>query len=395
MPGYSRAMNAASRAGLASLAVSYFVLGTGSLAIVGLLDPMAADFGVHPADVAQLVTVFAVTFAIAATGLQVIVGRLPRRSLLLGGLATMSAGALGSALAPSLGWAVAARVVMALGAAAVGPMASALGAGMVPKQEQARALSLVFGGLIVATVLGVPLATWAGHVLSWRGVFVVLALMGLACIPAAATFVRDRSPGTSVGLATLGGLLARRSVGLGLLLTLLQSAAQFATYALVAVLLTERFGVTPQWLSLSLLLFGLGGILGNWLGGTLGDRAPPRRLIAVSIGGMTLTFVLLGFAPRVAPLAIVLLGCWAVLAMLFQAPQQKRLMGLAPGFGTVVLAANSSALYLGMSLGTLCATQAYRSWGSGSLPLVSAALMGIAATALRLSEPRGVAAPAT
>ena len=63
-------MNGAARAGLASLAVSYFVLGTGSLAIVGLLDPMAVDFGVHPADVAQLVTVFAVTFAIAATGLQ-------------------------------------------------------------------------------------------------------------------------------------------------------------------------------------------------------------------------------------------------------------------------------------------------------------------------------------
>jgi DHA1 family inner membrane transport protein len=381
-------MNGAARAGLASLAVSYFVLGTGSLAIVGLLDPMAGDFGVHPADVAQLVTVFAVTFAIAATGLQVVVGRLPRRSLLLWGLVTMSAGALGSALAPSLGWAVVARVVMALGSAAVGPMASALGAGMVPQREQARALSLVFGGLIVATVLGVPLASWVGHVLSWRGVFIVLALMGLACVPAAAVFVRDRSPGQSVGLATLGGLLAQRRIGLGLLLTLLQSAAQFATYALVAVLLTERFGVTPEWLSISLLLFGLGGILGNWLGGRLGDRAPPLRLIAISIGGMTTTFLLLVLAPRIAAIAILLLACWAVLAMLFQAPQQKRLMGLAPGFGVVVLAANSSALYLGMSLGTLIATQTYRSWGSAALPVVSAVLMIVAASALFLSEPR-------
>ena len=81
------------------------------------------------------------------------------------------AGALGAALAPTLATAVAARVVMALGAAVLGPMASALAAHMVPPAQQVRALSFVFGGLIFSTVLGVPLATWAGHALSWQGVF--------------------------------------------------------------------------------------------------------------------------------------------------------------------------------------------------------------------------------
>ena len=117
--------------GLWSLSLAYFTMGTSSIAVVGLVHPIAAVLGVSKPDVAVLITVFAITFALAAPLLQVAAGSLPRRTLLLCGLVVLGTGCLLSALAPTYAGVVAARVLMALGAAAVGPVASGLGAGLV------------------------------------------------------------------------------------------------------------------------------------------------------------------------------------------------------------------------------------------------------------------------
>ena len=143
-------------AALWALALAYFTMGTSSIAVVGLVSNMAADLRVSKPDVAVLITVFAITFALAAPLLQVAAGSLARRTLLLGGLVVMAAGCALSALAPTYGGVVAARVLMALGAAAVGPVASSLGAGLVPPERQGQALAVVFGGMTLASVLGLP-----------------------------------------------------------------------------------------------------------------------------------------------------------------------------------------------------------------------------------------------
>jgi DHA1 family inner membrane transport protein len=381
------------RAGLVVLAVAYFTLGTGSLAVVGLLEPMARAFDVHAADVAQLVTVFAATFAVAAPTFQIAFSRWPRRSILLWGLALLGIGSLAAGLAPTFRWAILARVVMAIGAAAVGPMASTLAATMVAAEEQARALSFVFGGLIFSTVLGVPLATWAGHVLSWQGVFITLAALALACIPAAARFVTDRSAGQPVAARSITSLLGRPPIAWSVLATALQSAAQFASYTLIAVLLTVRYALAPAHVSVALLLFGIGGVSGNLLGGRLGDRVRPILLLTLALAGMGATFIALALAPRNPVAGVALLVAWAVLAMLFQAPQQKRLLALAPGFAGLVLALNSAAMYLGMSLGSWIGAGTFRRWGVEALPVASVFLMAVAMMALGLSRraPEGAA----
>lgn len=381
------------RPGLLTLACAYFALGTGSLAVVGLLEPMAASFRTSAAAVAQLVSVFALTFAIAAPTFQVAFSTWSRRRLLLLGLAVFAAGAVGAGLATTLGWAILTRVVMALGAAAVGPMASALAASMVPVELQARSLSLVFGGLIFSTVLGVPLATWAGHALSWRGVFLALAALAVACIPATLRFVRDLGPGARIDVGALFGLFRERSTAWALAATLVQTTSQFTSYALVAVLLASRYGVAPSSISIALLLFGVGGVFGNWLGGRLGDLVAPIRLVWVSVAGMAVAFVALSLVPRDPVAGMALFVAWAVLSMLFQAPQQKRLLALAPRVKGLVLAMNSSAIYLGMSIGSVFGSFAFSAWGVDSLPWASAALMVLAAMTLWRSQ-RRVAAEA-
>jgi DHA1 family inner membrane transport protein len=375
------------RASLSVLAIAYFALGTGSLAVVGLLEPMAKTWDVDTADVARLVTVFALTFAFAAPCFQVVFSNWPRRALLLFGLAVSGAGAIGAAFAPTLGWAIVTRIVMALGGAAVGPMASALAAHLVPPHQQVRALSFVFGGLIFSTVLGVPLATWAGHVLGWQGVFVTLGSLSLLCIPATLRFIHDRSAGAPVRVAELLGTLADPPTAWSVMTTLLQMAGQFVSYTLIALLLTERYGLATGHISLALLMFGIGGVSGNWLGGRLGDRGSALRIVWIAVGGLVVVFVAMSLVPRSPAAGLALLVAWAVLAMLFQAPQQKRLLGFAPGMGGLVLALNSSATYVGVSIGSYVSTQAWRTWGTASLPVVSAAFLAAAAGTLFFSRP--------
>ena len=150
---------------LIALGVAYFILGTGSLAVVGLVQPMALSLDVTPAAVANLVTAFALAFAVTAPLAQVLFGRHPRRTLLLTGLAIMSLAALAGALATTYWVLLVSRVVAGAGAALVGPMASAIGAGLVPPERQGRALAIVFGGMTLAVVLAVPMAAWLGVLL--------------------------------------------------------------------------------------------------------------------------------------------------------------------------------------------------------------------------------------
>jgi DHA1 family inner membrane transport protein len=371
---------------LFALAMAYFATGTGSLAIIGLLPPMARDLNVSPAAVAQLVTVFALTFAVAAPALQILLGRLPRRRLLLGSLLLMGAGSLLSAAAPNYATLVAARIVMAIGAAGVGPVASALGATLVAPAQQGRALATVFGGLTVATVVGVPLAAWVGSFMDWRWAFAGLGILTAAVAGVVAWLIRDRSAAPPVTLGNFLHVFRSAPGAWALAATLLQMAAQFATYTLVAPVLTERFHLTPQLVSAALLLFGVAGVVGNTLAGKLGDSIGAVRTLWLALVGMGLVFASLYVVPQTPAVGLALISVWAVLGLMFQAPQQQRLIMLDPPMRGLLLAMNASALYLGMSAGSLVGSQAYARSGTVYLPLISLGFVALALGAMGLSR---------
>jgi DHA1 family inner membrane transport protein len=170
------------------------------------------------------------------------------------------------------------------------------------------------------------------------------------------------------------------------LTTLLQIGGQFVTYTLIALVLAERYALAPQYVSVALLVFGVSGVSGNWLGGRWGDRGSPLRIVWLAVAGLTVVFMAMALVPRSPVAGLVLLAAWGVLAMLFQAPQQKRLLQFAPGMGGLVLALNSSATYLGVSIGSFSSTHAWRAWGTSSLPVVSAVFLAGAALALFFSQ---------
>ena len=272
--------------GLWSLSLAYFSMGTSSISVVGLVNNMAADLGVSKPDVAVLITVFALTFALAAPLLQVAAGKLPRRTLLLGGLTVMATGCLLSAIAPSYAGVVAARVLMALGAAAVGPVASGLGAGLVPPERQGHALAVVFGGMTLASVLGLPLTAWLGTMLGWRWMFGGLAGISLLTALTIALLVSDRRAAPSTSLASFGQVFRQPAATWSVVMSVFHMAAQFSLFALVAPFLQERFAVSAGQLSIALLVGGLSGVIGNLLAGRFGDRLGAPRSVQISVIGM-------------------------------------------------------------------------------------------------------------
>lgn len=386
---------AATRLGLWSLSLAYFTMGTASIAVVGLVQGMAADLGVDKPDIAVLVTVFALTFALAAPLVQVAAGSLPRRSLLLGGLVVLATGCALSALAPGYGGVVAARVLMALGAAAVGPVASGLGAGLVPAARQGQALAVVFGGMTLASVLGLPLTAWLGARLGWRPMFGALALLGLVVALGVAGLVRDRRPAPGITLASLGQVLRQPAAAWGVAMSACHMAAQFALFALVAPFLQERYRLPPAQLSLALLVGGLSGVAGNLLVGWLGDRIGAARCLQGTVVAMAVACTALLLLPGWPWLGIVAYGCWSLAGMGFYAPQQKRLIGLAPGLGNLLLALNASALYAGMSLGAAAGSLAWQHGGPASLPAVALGFIACSAGVFLASRRAEVAAAAT
>lgn len=373
------------RRALAVLGLAYFIFGTGSLAVVGLVGPMATRWGTSPSAVAQLVTVFSLGFAVLAPAIQVVAAKVPRRSLVVGGLLTVAVGLLGTALAPNLAWAMAFRVLTALGAAAVGPVASSLAASLAAPGQQAQALATVFAGMTLATVVGVPVSAWLGQLLSWQAVFVTLAAAAAACAAAVAALVQDRSASLPVRPADLVATLRRADTGFAFAAALAQLAAQFATYALIAVFLRSRFGASPALVSAALMTFGLGGVAANALVGRIGDRFAADTLIRASLLALAGVFAALCIAPGHAAIALGLLAAWSLVATVFMVPQQKRLIALAPAQRGLLLAMNASSMYLGMSLGTVVGSLAQAVAGVAALPAASLALVGVAWACHQLS----------
>ena len=180
-------------------------------------------------------------------------------------------------------------------------------------------------------------------------------------------------------------MFERGSTAWGVATTLFHMAAQFASYALVAVILQERFHFSASWIAPSLFAFGVGGIAGNVLAGRFADRFGSVRVMSVSLAGMMLAFVAIAFVPAHPAIVLPFMAFWSGIAFLFMAPQQKRLVELAPQQRGLLLAVNASAIYLGISLGTIVGTRVYHAWGIASVNIASFALVALALASLALS----------
>ncbi|MFB7378109.1 MFS transporter [Kitasatospora purpeofusca] len=361
------------------LALGTFAVGTDTMVMAGILGPIAEDLGVTVAAAGQLVTVFALGYALLAPPLAALTARWPRRRLLLTALAVFAAANALSALAPSYGTLLATRVLAAAGAALYTPTANAVATTLVAPERRGRALATVLGGMTVATALGVPLGTWIGRT-DWRLTMWLVTALGAAALAGLALLLRDLpAPAVAPGLRDrLAPLRDRRVLGAAST-TLLFFLAFQTVYIYLATAIAPATGGRADRLSLVLLVSGLASVAGSWLGGRLVDRVGVRRVLLVGSTVAALAFAALPWAGRSMPGALAYavvtpLAGWAVSVAL-----PHRLASLDPGNAQLLISLNSSALYLGTAAGGAVGSAAVALFGGRWFPLAAAVLALVAA----------------
>ncbi len=368
------------------LSLAYFSMGTASLAIVGTLPVIATSLGLGEDKIAFLVSVFAIVFALCAPALQMLVGHWPRKRLVLTGLILMAAGTIGTALAPNYPVLFATRILAALGAAAIGPVASALGSSLVPSERQGHALAVVFSGMTIATVLGVPLSTWLGTAIGWRPTFILIGVVTFGIAALVAVFVSDGGPGQRVNLGHMLDVFARPSTAAGIAVMVLEMAGLFATYTMIAPLLRDRFDAGVEAVSAVLMVYGIAGVLGNVLARRIAQVWTADRAVTVALIALMVVFAALFLVPGKLPFAVVLLVVWAIGSDIFMPSQQRRMVELAPEVRGLVLALNASAIYVGMAVGSFAAGGLLPVTGLHGLPVVSLVFLAFGLGALAVSR---------
>jgi MFS transporter, DHA1 family, inner membrane transport protein len=373
---------------LAALTAGTFLYVTTETLPVGLLTPIGSDLGVSAARVGLLVTAYGLVVVVASIPLTYLTRAVPRRVLICTLLAAYVASSLGSALASSYGTLMATRVVTALGQAVFWSVVVPIAAGLFPAEVRGRALAVLFGGVSVAAVVGVPAGTWVGQHLGWRWSFAMLAAAGaVALVALAATLPPDCR--RLVDPAGPGSQPDRRRFSALITMTALATTGSFVFLTYLSPYLTDAVGISAGLLSVVLLLRGLAGIGGVAVAGPLVD-ARPRLAVALPVAVQAAALLLLVHPPGpVAAVILVALTGYAFAA--FTTPLSTRILQTAPIRLDLATSVSSTGVNVGITLGALIGSALLDGGSSVRSTALAGGLLTLAALALAaLDRPRPV-----
>ncbi|MCS0635173.1 MFS transporter [Streptomyces sp. LP05-1] len=334
---------------LLALAIGAFGIGTTEFVVMGLLPQVAADYQVSIPAAGHLVTGYALGVVLGAPLMTVLGTKVPRKRMLMLLMGLFVAGNLLSALAPVFGLMLAGRVVASLAHGAFFGIGSVVAADLVAPEKKAGAISMMFTGLTVANVVGVPAGTFIGQSAGWRTTFLAVAGLGVLGLLGVARLVPEQP--RSEGVRLRHELAAFRDVQvlLAMAMTVLGFGGVFAAITYITPMMTEAAGFAESSVTWLLVLFGLGMVGGNLLGGKLADRAL-MPLLYVSLGTLALVlalFTLTAHDKTTAAVTVVLIGA---LGFATVPPLQKRVLDQASGAPTLASAVNIGAFNLGNAL---------------------------------------------
>jgi len=384
-----------------ALTAGAFGIGTTEFVIMGLLLQVAGDFGVTVSAAGLLISGYALGVFVGAPVLTLATRRLPRKTLLVALMVIFTIGNVACALAPSYGALMAARVVTSLAHGTFFGVGAVVATGLVGPDRKASAIAVMFTGLTIATLLGVPFGAWLGLHFGWRATFWAVAAIGVLASLVLARLVPRVAEAEPVPLARELAVLGRPQVLLGLLMTVLGYAGVFVVFTYIQPMLTEITGFPEAAVSPILLVFGVGLAVGNLAGGRLADRRPAAALVGTLVAlAVVLAAMTVALDQPVA--AVVAVGLFGAASFATVAPLQLRVLDKAAGAGeSLASSLNIAAFNLGNALGAALGGLVIDIGGGlSALPwtaaLVTIAGLAVALVGIRFDRPRaGVAAART
>jgi DHA1 family inner membrane transport protein len=388
--------------GLIALALGGFGIGLTEFVIAGLISTVATDMGVTIPTAGYLISGYALAVVVGALGLTPVLGAWRPKRALLALMVLFVVGNALSAVATGYGMLLAGRVVAALAHGAFFGIGSVLAASLVPADRKAGAISIMFGGLTLANVLGVPLGTFVGQQWGWRATFALISVVGVVAAAGIAALVPDAGAPTGA-TSTLRAELAafrNRQVWFSLAMTVLVFGGMFGAFMYVEPLLTRVTGFDESAVPWLLVLFGVGLFAGNLLGGRWADRALARTLVVLTLALAVslVAFALLSSSMAGSAAMLLAMGFFGFATV---PGLQMRVLGHAEGAPTMASSANIAAFNVGNFLGVWVSGLAISAglgwtsplWVGAAFATLGLVVLLAATTAERRTSAREVLAP--
>lgn len=370
------------RLAVIALALGGFGIGTTEFVAMGLLPDIAHSFDVSEPVAGHVISAYALGVVVGAPLIAAITARMARRTLLLALMAVFTLGNVASMLAPSYGTLVGARFLAGLPHGAYFGVAALVAAHLMGPQHRAKAVAHVLTGLTVATVLGVPVASWLGQSLGWRAAFGLVVAVGVLTLTALAFWLpvqlrlmRSTSPVTELGE------LRRPQVWLALAVGMIGFGGMFAVYTYIATTMTDVAGMPRALVPLALMVFGLGMFVGNLVGGRLADQSVVRALY-LSMGALCITLTVFVAASHNVWTALLVLFGIGLTGSAVGPALQTRLMDVAHDAQTLAAALNHSALNIGNATGAWVGGLVIAAGYGYTAPAGAGAVMALAGLAI-------------
>jgi len=359
------------------LALGTFLMSTTEFVIAGLLPEMASDLGVGVPRAGMLITAFAIGMIVGAPTISIATLRLPKRSTLVLSLAVFAVGHVVAALSPSFTVVVGARVITALATGAFLSVAAVVATSAAGPRAGSRAMGVMMSGMSLAIVAGVPLGSWVGQAIGWRGIFWSLAaLAGLAAL-VIGRFAPPEERRDVVPVRSQLGVLRQGNLWLVLAATALVSGGFLAAYSYISPLLTERTGLSAGSVPLVLVGFGIGALVGTIAAGRFGDRKPLTTFLSIAVGSglVVLLLIPLSSYALLTVVLVVLLGLTGMAVTSIATPLAVRFGHSGPALAAALTV---SAFNVGIAAGSWLAGLALDSpLGATGPECIGAIMVGV------------------
>ncbi len=373
---------------LLALAVGAFAIGTTEFSPMGLLPDIAGDLDVSIPRAGMLITGYALGVMLGAPVMTLWFSSFSRRKALILLMAIFTIGNLLAAVSTSYMSLMGARLITSLNHGAFFGIGSVVAASVVPVHKQASAVAAMFMGLTVANIGGVPLATWVGQNIGWRMSFLAITGLGLLTMLSLWKALPKDHKGSTPDVRAELKVLTRRPVVLAMLTTVLASGAMFTLYTYIAPSLVEFTQASPGFITLMLVLIGIGFSIGNHLGGKFADLSLDKTLIGffVLLIVSMLLFPLLAKNPLGAAVGLVI---WGIATFALVPPLQMRVMSAAHDAPGLASSVNIGAFNLGNALGAVAGGAVLSMGWSYMAVSVSGAVLSIVGLLLVFIQRKG------
>jgi len=385
---------------LLALTLGAFAIGTTEFVIVGLIPTIAADLGVSLPSAGLLVSLYALGVAIGAPVLTALTGKVPRKTLLVALMALFTVGNLVAWMAPGYTSLIVARVLTGLAHGVFFSIGSIIATSVVPKDKAASAIAIMFTGLTVALVTGVPLGTFIGQHLGWRATFLAVAGLGVLALLGSLLFVpRNVQQSEPATFAQQLGVLAQPRLLLVYAMTALGYGGTFLAFTFLAPILQQVSGYSANAVSGVLLVYGVSVAIGNLWGGRLADRRGPVPALKLVFGLLALVLLVLTFTMPHPWLVLLTVLAWGAVAFGnvpgLQVYVVKQAQRFAPRAVDVAAGLNIAAFNVGIALGASLGGLVVEHLGLRHTPWIGALVVlgawGLTALSGRLDRRDGVA----